>query len=82
MVNELFSTAVEIVRQYGLRCIDEQIHTLGDDQETRINLLKDFTVDVKSSSRFYNVNTARELLEVYKSVADNDFIAQHLHNGA
>lgn len=52
MVNELFSTAVEIVRQYGLRCIDEQIHTLGDDQETRINLLKDFTVDVKSSSRF------------------------------
>jgi len=82
MVNELFSTAVEIVRQYGLRCIDEQTHTVDDEKEGRINLLKDFTVDVKSSSRFYNVNTARELLEVYKSVADGDFITQHLHNGA
>ena len=82
MVNELFSTAVEIVRQYGLRCIDEQMHTADDGKEDRINILKDFTVDVKSSSRFYNIDTARELLEVYKSVADNDFITQHLHNGA
>lgn len=82
MVNELFVTAVEIVRQYGLRCVDEQVHTVGDDQEERINMLKEFTVDVKSSSRFYNVDTARELLEVYKSVADTDFITQHIHNGA
>lgn len=81
-MDELFKQSVEIARQYGLRCIDEETLTERDSQTDNINRLKDFTLDVKSSDRFYNLQTTRELIEVYKSVATDRYMEQHVHNGA
>ncbi len=81
-MHELFNTAIELTRLYVLRCIDEESLTVRDTQEERINRLKDFTTDVKSSDRFLHVETTRELVEVYSSVVITDFDKQFIHGGA
>lgn len=81
-MDQLFSKSLEHIRHYILTCIDEEAERDTPTSKENIDKLRNFITDVKSSERFYTVESTRQIQELYKSVVTDNFYHQLVHNGA
>lgn len=77
----LTTNAIDIVRHYVVRAIDEE-SLRGTDNNSCIEQLREYCTDVKRSDRFVLINGVREIHEVYRSITTTEYMKDFIHQGA
>jgi len=72
--------AIQIAKEYGLRVVTEENER--PDRTEQLALLRDVITDIKTSDRFYSFKSIQNVHEIYKSICNDSYTTDFIHNGA
>lgn len=74
--------AIHHVKEYFLRAVDEEAQSDDANAEQRIKELRELARDIKTSDRFIEIDSTRNILELHVSVMSSKHIESFIHMGA